>query len=103
MMGVIIIEIDSAVAVSMIERMGIARRQYIITQDGFDNAVAIETDLSNIKSGYSFSELKYMLNFKSTEPAMVKEYNDRIFILEKADKNAVLSVQDTIECSERCS
>jgi methyl-accepting chemotaxis protein len=92
MMGVIIIEIDSAVAVSMIERMGVLRGDsHIITQDGFDNAVAIETDLSNIKSGYSFSGNPIYAEFlKSTEPAMVKEYNDRIFILEKADKNAVV-------------
>ena len=60
-MGVIIIEIDPAVAVSMIEEWVCAATYH--NPDGFDNAVAIETDLSNIKSGYSFSGNQYMLNF----------------------------------------
>ena len=92
MMGVIIIEIDPTVVGSMIERMGTLRGvSHIITQDEFDNAVELEADLSNIESGYSFSKNPVYADFvKSSEPVMVKEDKDKIFILEKAEKNAVI-------------
>lgn len=92
MLGVIIIEIDPTVVSSMVDRMnGLRGVSHIVTQDGFDNAVSIEPDLSNIEAGYSFSKNPVYTEFlMSSDPVLVKDYNDSIFILEKAEKNAVV-------------
>ena len=93
MLGVIIIEIDPKVVDSMVERMGAIRGvSHIISQDGFDNAIPFKSgDLSNLEAGYDFSKNPiYAEIVKSGDPVIMKDYHDRIIILEKSEKNAVV-------------
>lgn len=92
LLGVIVIEIQPKVISSMVERItGGAGECHIISQDGFDNAITADEEVSDMNDRYAFSADPIYTDFtQSSETTFVTEGKDQIIILGKAGDGAVV-------------
>lgn len=92
MLGVLIIEVNRDIVKEMIKRMGSGNgTNHIVTEDGFDSAVLIDSEQANLDSAYAYAQdAIYQQALLSKEAMETYVESDRIIIIGKAEDNAVV-------------
>jgi len=91
MLGVLIIEVNPDIVKEMIKRMGSGNAtNHIVTEDGFDSAVLIDSEQPSLEGCYAYAQdAIYQNSLVSEEKIDTYVASDRIIIIGKVDDNAV--------------